>query len=840
LHEVFVMSRLVSFTVIVLSIASSAHAQPSPDAGVPDAPPADAAPPAPAPNPQPVAEPTPAPPCTGAVDGHAVDAATHEPIVAATVRIGDNLVATTDDAGRFTLTAQCPGPVTIIVEREDYKPAQQTVEVTDHASVELRMTTSSEVIDIREKAPPPPEMRATAAISGAKLEKTRGKTFTDALAEVPGVTELRASTGVAKPIIRGQFGRRLLILVDDVRHRSQEWGLEHAPEIDPFIADKIRVVRGAGGVRYGSDAIGGVVLVDPPELRREPGYNGEAHLIGTSNGRGGTFAGRLQAVAEQFPALSMQLEGSVKRLAAPETPNYALDNAGLFEWNAGATVGYRASTSEYKLSYRRYNAKLGVCSCLRVHNIDDFLAQAKAGEPIGADDFHADFEIQRPYQAVAHDLVLARGRWERDRLGTFTATYSFQNDVRREYDVVRNADTAGAQFNFHLMTHELEGIFEHNPIHLSEHWHLRGAAGVTGMAQIHNYSGLHLVPDYTAFAAGAFASERLAGHSTEVEAGARYDFLTRTATIEDIDFLRLVRSGQLVMDACGADIDPAKCRSRFHTFVGSVGALQRFADSWSLKGELSAAARAPNPDEQYLNGAAPTFPVLGLGKPDAKPETTYSSSLTLAYDTTAIKAEASAYANLIDNYLYFGPAIGPDGRPIFDVLIRGTFPRFTTHSVDALFYGADGGIEVAPIPQLEIGAQASLVRVKDVDDGSYLVFIPADHYRGSLTYHPPDLGSLRKSFATVTGTYVARQTRYDPTADFIAPPPAYFLLGAELGTETTLADQSVRIALQGSNLTNSRYRDYTNLNRYFADEPGWQVWLRLSIFFDSSRKGTGK
>jgi iron complex outermembrane receptor protein len=174
---------------------------------------------------------------------------------------------------------------------------------------------------------------------------------------------------------------------------------------------------------------------------------------------------------------------------------------------------------------------------------------------------------------------------------------------------------------------------------------------------------------------------------------------------------------------------------------------------------------------------------------------------------------------------------------IYDVLIRGTFPRFTTQSVDALFYGADGGIEVAPIPALELGAQASLVRAKNVKDGSYLVFVPADHYRGSVTYHAPDLGSFKSSFATVSGTYVARQHRYDPTADFVAPPPAYFLLGAELGTKTQLADQTVRFAVQGSNLTNSRYRDYTSLMRYFADEPGWQVWLRMSVFFDSSKKG---
>lgn len=816
-------SRSVALVLSSVLASSISYAQPAPDAGASD-PSIDGG----------------APACTATIDGHVVDAATHEPVIAASVRHGDTLLATTDLAGRFVLAAQCPGRVTLVVEREDYKPSEQTIDLADHASLEVELTVAGELIVIREKAPPPTEMRSAAVISGEKLEKTRGKSFTAALAEVPGVTELRAATGIAKPIIRGQFGRRLLILVDDVRHRAQEWGLDHAPEIDPFIADAIRVVRGPGGVRYGADAVGGVVLVDPPAPRREPGYNGEAHVIGTSNGRGGTFAGRLQAVAERIPALSTQLEASVKRLAAPETPNYALNNAALFEWNGGATVSYRGSKSDYKLSYRHYQAKLGVCSCLRIHNIDDFLAQAKSDEPVGADEFRADFGIDRPYQSVGHDLALVRGRWEREQLGTFTATYAFQHDLRREYEVVRNAATAGAQFNFRLMTHELEGVFEHNPIHLSEHWHLRGAAGLTATGQIHDYSGLHLVPDYTSFSAGAYVSERLVGHATEIEAGARYDFTSRTATIENIDFMRLARSGQLSMDACGADIDPAKCRSRYHTFVGSIGALHRFAEPWSLKAELSSASRAPNPDEQYLNGAAPTFPVLGLGKPDLEPETTYSSSMTLAYAGTSIKAEASAFANLVDNYIYFGPAIGPDGMPIFDVLIRGTFPRFTTQAVDALFYGADGGIEVAPIPALELGAQVSLVRAENADDGSYLVFVPADHYRGSITYHPPDLGGLRKTFVTLSGTYVARQRRFDPAADFVAPPPAYFLLNAELGTETTLGGQLVRVALQGSNLTNARYRDYTSLNRYFADEPGWQAWLRMSVFFDSSMKGTRK
>src|ERR1043165_2820457 len=87
------------------------------------------------------------PQCHGALDGHAVDAATHQPVVAATVRIANDLLATTDAAGRVLLAVLCPGDVTIIVEREDYKPAEAkvTISSTARASVEVQMTTSGEV-----------------------------------------------------------------------------------------------------------------------------------------------------------------------------------------------------------------------------------------------------------------------------------------------------------------------------------------------------------------------------------------------------------------------------------------------------------------------------------------------------------------------------------------------------------------------------------------------------------------------------------------------------------------------------------------------------------------------
>lgn len=811
------MNRVVVIVLICLAGGlSPARAQPV-ESAVPTAP----------------AAPAPTPPCTATVDGHVVDAASHDEVPGATVRVNDRLIGETDASGRFALRGLCPGPLTIEVERADYVIGRRTLELGASASLELELEPlEDEVIVVEGEAPDPVDMRSTTVLAGEALERTRGRGLSEALAEVPGVTQLRSASGLAKPIIRGQFGRRLLMLVDGVRHRAQDWGLDHAPEIDPFIADKLTVVRGAAGVRYGPDAIGGAVLVDPPELLREPGEAGELHLIGITNGWGGALAGRVQAAPAAVPGLAGQLEASFKRQAASRTPDYPLDNTGIEEWNLGATAGYRRRAAEYKLSYRHYQARLGVCSCLRIESREDFEAQLAQDRPIDADLYSADLAIERPYQAVAHDLALARAAWTFDGLGTLTAGYAFQHDHRREYDVVRQAIT-GPQFDFRLQTHDLELTLDHNPIHLSDHLHARGSVGVVGMAQDHDYRGLPLVPDYTAFGGGVYAIERLIAHDFELEVGVRYDLLARTASLLREDFLRLVASDQLTSDACGGAADPTECTSRYHTLSASAGALYRFTDAWSGKLELSTASRPPNPDEQYLNGTSPTFPVFGLGRPDLEPETTYGASVTTTVKTARVTAEASAYTNLIADYIYFAPALDADGNPIFDVLVRGTFPRFTTRAVDAVFYGVDGGVAATPHEALELGAQLSMVRAKNTRDDSYLVFVPPDQLRASVTYKPPARWGLHDGFVSLAGTYVAHQDRYDPAADFAPPPDAYLLLGAEVGAQTEVGGHTLKLAVQGSNLLDARYRDYTSLLRYFADQPGRQLMLRLSLDFKS-------
>ena len=43
------------------------------------------------------------------------------------------------------------------------------------------------------------------------------------------------------------------------------------------------------------------------------------------------------------------------------------------------------------------------------------------------------------------------------------------------------------------------------------------------------------------------------------------------------------------------------------------------------------------------------------------------------------------------------------------------------------------------------------------------------------------------------------------------------------------------VSVEVQNMLNTRYRDYTSLLRYFADEPGRQVYIRFGTEFGPER-----
>jgi iron complex outermembrane receptor protein len=125
-----------------------------------------------------------------------------------------------------------------------------------------------------------------------------------------GVTTLQTGSSISKPVIHGLHSNRILIMNNGVRQEGQQWGSEHAPEIDPFIATRLSVVKGAAGVRYGSDAIGGVILVEPEELPFDKSLSGEAECGGIHEWSTGCFVWYCTGWNKGFQGIWMENAGN--------------------------------------------------------------------------------------------------------------------------------------------------------------------------------------------------------------------------------------------------------------------------------------------------------------------------------------------------------------------------------------------------------------------------------------------------------------------------------------------------------------------------------------------------
>ena len=761
----------------------------------------------------------------------AKDAATGLMPAARTERDADNMEGRESSHQAVVATDVAESTPTVVARKST---GLASLEATDKNDSDSQSDDASKVEEVVVLAKPRPQKQthSVATLDETDLQRSRGKTLADTVAEIPGVTVLRSGNN-AKPVVRGQYGARLLMLYDGVRHEGQDWGLDHAPEIDPFAAGSIQVVKGAAGVRYGSDAIGGVLLVEPPGLLLEPGLRVETQTVYATNNRRATGALRIEGTPSFAPRLAWRLDGNYSRGAALQTPDYPLDNTGIEEWNGGGTVLYRQKKWDLKLSLRRNRNRTGVCLCMRKETTDDFDAQVRAKRPLNSEFYRADYEIERPYQFVTHDVAIARSNVELGDTFKLESTYAYQVNDRKEYEIIRT-DSAAPQYIFTLRTHTADLVLSHAAVEIGQNVELTGMMGLSGILQENVYRGWPLLSDYRAFGGGLFALERLIFDGFELEFGTRFDHTTRHAYLPKKTFESLRREGRIDSNACTEGEEFSRCNTRFNTTTFSAGGLIHFMKGFFGTLNLSTATRVPTIDEQYLNGTSPSFPVMARGNHTLDAETSYSASTSLNMTWPLFKGEISTHASFIDDYIYLSPELRDDGTIRTDVLIQGRFPRFSFDPINALFYGVDAGGEFRFGP-LGLGFQGSIVRAENIDNNEFLLFIPPDQGKLEIIYRFPWSSWLSDPQFAVSGTFVAPQYNVATERDFAPVPDGYTLLGVSGSTTLNIGDGRYLFSVEAQNLLNTRYRDYTSILRYFADEPGRQVFLRFGTQFGPER-----
>ncbi|HEY0245802.1 MAG TPA: TonB-dependent receptor [Mucilaginibacter sp.] len=741
------------------------------------------------------------------VNGTITDASAKTPLIAASVaEAGTSIGQLSDVKGQYSLKLS-GGEVHIRCAYIGYATVDTTFILTKniHLNFSLnplpnnlaQVNIQSAQIEHKEIA-----TQALAVLQGTELERTRGLSLGDALKSITGVTTFQTGPSIAKPIIHGLTSNRILIMNNGVRLEAQQWGSEHAPEIDPFIANKLEVIKGAAGIRYGSDAIAGVILVAPKELPTTPGtMDGEVNAVGMTNSRLGAFSGMLEgAFGKKLAGLSYRIQGSYKRAGNTSTANYILGNTGLSENDFSAAVQYYHKNYGLEVYYSDFNTKLGIMSGTEVGSISDLILRISEPAPFPPASF--SYFIDRPYQTVNHSTLKIKGFWNFDNDHKLEVQYANQVNTRQEFDLLSFSPSLAPALYLQIKTATGDINYEHKEGDFS------GSIGLSGMNQGNVRMYEYLIPNFVDNDGGAYILEKYKHENWLLEAGIRYDYRSLVAYKFNDTVAKIER-----------------VPTHYQSPSTTLGATYSITDNFKISGNYSSAFRAPTVNELYSNGVHQTLISYEVGDPNLQTEKANNFSVNLNYTSSWFLADVQAYYNHINNFIF----LQPSGQYIR--VQSGSLLEFNYTQANVFFRGIDLGFIIKPTDSLDINSKSSLIYGYNKSLNDYLIYTPPTRLQNGITYHFGNIGAFKNVSLGAENLYVAKQTKVPLNQDYAPPPGAYSLFNAHLGFKLLMGKTYADADLAVNNLTNVNYKDYLDRFRYFAAEPGRNIILRLRVPF---------
>ncbi|MDE0472671.1 MAG: TonB-dependent receptor [Ekhidna sp.] len=778
--------------------------------------------------------------CNGVITGQVLDIDTQEPLSFATVKILNSANGVISDAeGNFTLNEICKKEVDFEVRFVGYKTVthhhdfRNSDHVNDNHIVYLAREEKllKSVVVEGEKIVGDMQSISVDKISQSQLALKPTQSLASVISSIQGVTFNSVGSNVQLPVIHGLYGNRILIINNGVKHGFQNWGTDHAPEIDIASANNVTVLKGADGVRFGSEALGGVIVIEGNPLKLLQKTYGGISTSYQTNGQGYHANANFGAGYKKF---SYHVGGNYLRIGDRHTPDYSLTNTGKREYAVSAGFRYHLPKWDFKIYYSHISQELGLLRASVAESGDLFSRSIVAIEPLFIRDF--SYTINEPKQIIAHHLAKLEVDWY-SGLGKISLLSSRQTNLRQEFDVRRNADLPIIDLQLNTSDTRLE--WYHPPI-----GGLEGTLGLEYFSQNNdNNPGTGttpLIPNYNTHRFSVYAIESIQTDRNIYELGLRLDHEYNSARGRE-------QSQEIFRNEFS-----------FTNLTASLGLVRDLTPHWQLRSNLGSAWRTPNMAELYSFGQHSFKVEYGLWRYYMNEDEELRTDRVLTEKDQAVKAEKgfkwinelshqknghtlklTAYINFIENFTF--------DRPLTVIgTFRGPMPAFIIDRADALFTGADITYSRSITKKLKGKVGTSYLWSLDVQDNEALINQPPININAEITWETPSYFGLDFSKLSLETSYTFRQFQAPPTItperiinrevsinpeseifDFKNAPNGYFL--GHAGYEWKKGRLSGQFQIR--NVLNTSYRDYLNQMRYFADEEGINYTFRINYLF---------
>lgn len=777
--------------------------------------------------------------CNYTLSGKVIDLHDGKPLAGATlIMAGTEQWVMTDTEGNYSFSALCDLSYNIQVSHPFCSTKGVSVKVNGNTTrnfyLEHHLEELNEIIVKGQTFQKKVNTLEEKKISQEDLDRYSSGSLGDVLNSLSGVSSLNTGNTVVKPIINGLHSSRVVIINNGVRMEDQEWGVEHAPNLDINATGNITVIKGAGALQYSGNAIGGVVIAESAKIPLKDSLFGKTLMSLGSNGRGGTISSQLTKSYQN--GWYGNVQGTLKRFGDFETPDYVLSNTGIYERNASFRVGLNRFKYGFDAFYSFFKNDIGILRASHIGGAEDQVRAIQSDRPLIIEDF--TYGINAPRQEVTHHLARIKAFRRFDNLGKLSLQYDFQQNNRLEFDIRRGADRNEASLDLELSTHTLMLDLDGK---LSDDLNLK--AGLVGRYQdnfANPETGIRrLIPDYDRYDAGIYGIlDYRVNDKWLLEAGGRFDY----SYINAFKFYRVSFWESRNYDELFADIIIREESNQFLTnpkfnFLNSsatAGSTYFLGNDHTLSFNYSLASRAPNPSELFSEGLHHSASRIELGDLRFTSEIAHKFTLNFQRTKEVFNFSLNPFINRITNFIL----IEPTG---IQQTIRGNFQVWEYRQTDAQLIGIDLDASYLFTKNLLYRHQFSLVKGYDRVQNNALINIPAATTQNEIVYQNTGLHNLRLSLQS---DFVFRQNEFPDTnfevfipetqtmelIDVSTPPEAYHLLNFTSSMDFALNEGStLRLGFNITNIANTRYRNYLNRLRFYADDLGRNFLLNIKI-----------
>ena len=615
----------------------------------------------------------------------------------------------------------------------------------------------------------------------ADLNKIEQTNIIDALSNMPGVYNLSTGNGIAKPVIRGLTGMRVLTSLNGLRIENQQWGADHGFSIFNLGIDRVEVIKGPSSLIYGADALGGVIY-----LADEPYANANVSEL---------------TVGTKFESNSM---GTINNISYKTSKNKLRFAAyGGFFSRANYRIPGNKFVSNSKNSGGSVKTVIGYNNKNWITNFRYQLLYFQNGLPGHTHDADPDVSSflsdnqSRSYNIPAQKITNHLAQWENKlyfKNDEIVAQLGFTSNELKEYG--EKVSVAGIDMTLQNYSYNLSWKHKFNK-------NFELVSGSQGMFQSNTngrYAEEILVADADFVDLGAFSLLKGTFNLWNIQAGARYDQRSVT-TIESVNPFAKTFSG-----------------------INYSTGISRSSKKFTTRLNASSGFRPPHVSELLANGVHHATMQYLIGDENLKPERANQIDFYFGSHFDHLEIVINPFINQINNFVYKNPT----GQ--FDSI--SALAIFDIKQTDAILSGGDIAIHYHPhiAHWIHLESNFSLLSTKDVS-GNPLPQIPQNRINNILKIDFKSDKKLKINSLSVQYVYLFEQ---DKTSSYEIASDSYQLIN--IGCAGSFFNKhKINFSFGVNNLLNTNYIDHlSRLKPYYIPNPGRNFYVKLNLMIGKS------